>query len=325
MAMQVQPIDIGIDVSKKSLAIVQPDGRDHDREVHCDIDNDARAIRRWLKTLPGQARLAVEATGVFHLELIEQAHRAGHTVYVIDGYRLSRYRDSIGMRAKTDAGDATLLRRYLRREAADLRPWSPPPKGYRALQQLLLRRARLIQSKTRIDQSLSGLRELGPSRRALIRHIDQLDALLIKRVRKVLRTQQWHRSARRIQAIEGIGEITAAGLVMAFQRGRFASGDAFIAFLGLDVRTRQSGSWRGKEKLSKKGPPELRRLLYMAAMTARRSPTWAGFYQRYLDPGLSRIQALVALSRKLARVAYTLLKNETEYQPGYRREACMPT
>ena len=325
MAMQVQPIDIGIDVSKQLLAIAQPDLNDPDRETHCEIDNDAGAIRRWLKALPGPARLAVEATGVFHLELIEQAHRAGHTVYVIDGYRLSRYRDSIGTRAKTDAGDATLLRRYLRREAADLRPWSPPPKGYRALQQLLLRRARLVQSRTRIDQSLSGLSELRTSRRALIRHIDQLDQLLIKRMRKVLRTQQWHRSARRIQAIEGIGELTATGLVMAFQRGRFASSDAFIAFLGLDVRARQSGTWRGKEKLSKKGPPELRRLLYMAAMAARRSPTWAPFYQGCIDRGLSKIQALVALSRKLARVAYSLLRNGTEYHPGRRTDACMQT
>lgn len=325
MAMQVQLIDIGIDVSKKSLAIAQPDQRGHDQEVQCEIDNEPRAIRRWLKSLPGPACLAVEATGVFHLEMIEQAHRAGHTVYVLDGYRLNRYRDSIGGRAKTDASDARLLRRYLQREAADLRPWSPPPKGYRALQQLLLRRARLIQSKTRIDQSLSGLRELGPSRRALIRHIDQLDRILVKRIRKVLRNQLWHTQARRLQAIEGIGEITAAALVMAFQRGRFANSDAFVAFLGLDVRTRQSGSLRGKEKLSKKGAPELRRLLFMAAMAARRSETWAEFYQRHRDRGLSTIQSLVALSRKLARVAYALLKNETEYQPRIRQETCMAT
>lgn len=325
MAMQVQPIDIGIDVSKNSLAVAQPDVRDRDQEVQCEIDNERRAIRRWLKALPGPARLAVEATGVFHLELIEQAHQAGHTIYVIDGYRLSRYRDSIGARAKNDASDARLLRRYLRREAADLRPWSPPPKGYRDLQQLLLRRARLIQSKTRIDQSLSGLRELGPSRRALVRHIDQLERLLVKRIRKVLRAQQWHRPARQLQGIEGIGEITAAALVMAFQRGRFANSDAFVAFLGLDVRTRQSGTWRGKEKLSKKGAPELRRLLYMAAMAARRSATWAPFYRRHRDRGMSRIQSLVALARKLARVAYALMKNQTEYQPQMHREPCMTT
>lgn len=319
MAMRVEPIDVGIDVSKKSLAVAQ------EGEKIVEIVNDASSIRAWLKSLPQPARIGVEATGVYHVELVEQAHRAGHAVYVIDGYRLNRYRESIGGRAKTDASDARLLLRYLKREATDLRPWSPPPKGYRDLQQLILRRARLIQCKTRLDQSLGGLTQLGPTRRALLRHIDQVDQILKKRILKALRNQQWLQEARRIQAIEGIGDITAAALVMTFQRGAFGSSDAFIAFLGLDVRVRESGSFRGRRKLTKKGASELRRLLYMAAMTARRSATWQAFYQRHLDRGLSRIQSLVALARKLARVAFALLKNGSEYQPQMCQEGCIAT
>lgn len=320
MAMEVQPIDIGIDVGKNELTLARSD-----LEGIRSIDNTPSAISAWLRSLPGPARLAVEATGIFHVELVERAHRAGHTVYVIDGYRLNRYREGIGGRAKTDPGDARLLLRYLQREANDLRPWSPPPKGYRALQQLLLRRARLVQAKTRLDQSLRGLPQLGPSRRALIRHLDQLDQILIRRMRKVLLGQQWKEHARRLQAVEGIGEITAAALVMAFHRGRFTGADAFIAFLGLDVRVRESGSYRGRRKLTKKGAPELRRLLYMAAMTARRSSTWEGFYRRHRDRGLSRIQSLVALARKLARIAFALLKNGSEYRPQTRQEGCIAT
>ena len=318
MAMEVKPIDIGIDVCKKTLAVA------HDEKV-VEIPNDAGSIQSWLKSLPGPARIAVETTGIFHVELVERAHRAGHTVYVIDGYRLNHYRNSIGGRAKTDASDARLLLRYLDREADNLRPWSPPPKGYRELQQLILRRARLIQAKVKLDQSLSGLSQLASSRRSLIRHLDQFDQLLKKRIRQVLQNRQWYREARRIQAVEGIGEITAAALVMTFQRGPFRNSDAFIAFAGLDVRTRQSGAFQGKEKLSKKGAAELRRLLYMTAMTARRSPTWEPFYRRHRNRGLSKIQALVALARKLARVAFALLKNGTEYRPQIREEGCIAT
>jgi transposase len=317
--MRVEPIDVGIDVSKKTLAVAE------EGEKVVEIVNDAGSIRTWLKSLPQPARIAVEATGIYHVELVEQAHRAGHAVYVIDGYRLNRYRESIGGRAKTDASDARLLLRYLQREATDLRPWSPPPKGYRELQQLILRRARLIQSKTSLGQSLGGLTQLGPTRRALLRHIDQVDQILKKRIRKVLRNQQWLQEARRIQAIEGIGDITAAALVMTFQRGAFGSSDAFIAFLGLDVRIRESGSFKGRRKLTKKGASELRRLLYMAAMTARRSPTWKAFYQRHLDRGLSKIQSLVALARKLARVAFAMLRNGSEYRPQTRQEGCIAT
>jgi transposase len=319
MAMEVRPIHIGIDVSKSTLVIANDD------DSITEIANEAPAIRRWLKSLPGPARIGVEATGVFHVELIERAHQAGHAVYVIDGFKLNRYRDSVGGRAKTDASDAQLLRRYLTNELKDLSPWSPSPKGYRALQNLLLRRAKLVQCRTRIDQSLRGLTELGPSRRALLRQIDQLDRMIVRRIYKVLRSQQWYTEAKNVQGIEGIGELISAALVMAYHRGRFRSSDAFIAFIGLDVRIKDSGTLKGRRKLTKKGSPELRRLLYLAAMTASRSATWAPFYQRYLDRGLATTEALIILARKLARVAFALLKNGTQYKPKSARGACIAT
>ena len=112
---------------------------------------------------------------------------------------------------------------------------------------------------------------------------------------------------------------------MAFRRGRFRNSDAFVAFLGLDVRVRDSGRQRGRRKLTKQGDPELRRLLHLAAMGACRSTTWQAFYQRHLDRGLSKIQALVVLARKLARVAYALMKNQTDYRPRVTEEACVAT
>lgn len=53
-----------------------------------------------------------------------------------------------------------------------------------------------------------------------------------------------------------------------------------------------------------------------AAMAAARSATWQPFLQRHLDRGLSKIQAYVAL----ARVAFALLKQQTDYQPKIPRE-----
>lgn len=320
MAMRVQPLNIGVDVSKDELVICRAD-----QEALVSIDNGPKAIAAWLKTLPGPARIAVEATNVFHLELIEQAHRRGHEVFVIDGYRLNRYRESIGGRAKTDACDARLLLRYLDREGQDLRPWSPPPKAYRALQRLINRRATLVRTRVTLEQSLGALKELRASVQALLRQLKKLDKMIQQRILKALRHHGWHDHFRRIMAIEGIGPITAAAVIMAFHRGRFRSSDAFIAFLGLDVQVRESGKYKGRRKLTKQGAPELRRLLYLAAMTACRSPAWQAFYQRHLDRGLSTTQALVVLARKLARIAYTLLKNESQYQPRIHPEGCMAT
>ena len=309
MAMQVEPILIGVDVSKAEL-VVSIDGAIPER-----LANEPRAIRRWLKGLHGPACLALEATSTFHLALAEAAHRRGHTVYLVNGYRLNRYRESIGGRAKTDATDACLLVRYLQRERDQLRPWSPPSKAYRALMQLLHRRATLVRARVAIQQSLQGLAALKASLQALTRHLARLDALIGKRIRDALARAGWQEPYRRCQAIEGIGPVTAAALATLFQRAHFANSDAFVAFLGLDVRVRDSGTHRGRRKLTKRGDPELRRLLYLAAMQASRQPAWAGYYRRCLERGLQPVQAFNALARKLARVAFAVMKNETDYVP----------
>jgi transposase len=310
MAMPEDVLLIGVDVAKATLAIASSA-----TEPVVTLANEAPAIRGWLKTLPGGVCLAVEATNIYHVALVDLAHAAGHTVYVIDGYRLKTYRESIGGRAKTDVSDARLLLRYLKNERQDLRPWSPPPQGYAMLQRLLRRRAVVIQAKTTLRQSLACLPELKASVGALMRHMARLDLLLKKRILKTLTDLDWSAQATRCQAIEGIGPVTSAALTMIYHRGTFASADAYIAFMGMDVRVRDSGTFKGRRKLTKRGDPELRRLLYLAAMTARRSATWHDFYERALARGLKPIQALVALARKLARIAFALLKKGSTYHP----------
>lgn len=309
MAMQVQHSFIGIDVAKDELVI-------YDASQHSliTIPNTPAAIRRWLKTFPGNCEIAIEATSTYHMTVSELAHKKGLHVYVIDGYQLSHYRQGIGGRAKTDACDAQLLARYLRNEKADLRRWSPPPKAYRILQSLLRRRAALVKARTALQQSLGTEPVLKVSLKSLIKRIDQLDLLIQRRLREAVKEAGLTHQVKRCQAIEGVGPITAIGLVMAFLRADFQSSDAFIAFLGLDVRVKDSGKHTGKRRLSKKGDSEIRRLLHCAAMTASRGSQWRPLYESYLTRGLAKTQALVILARKLARIAFALMKNKTEYQ-----------
>ncbi|SFP04602.1 hypothetical protein SAMN03159304_05870, partial [Pseudomonas sp. NFACC24-1] len=72
---------------------------------------------------------------------------------------------------------------------------------------------------------------------------------------------------------------------------------------------------KGRRCLSKRGDPEARRLMHNAAMSARRTAAWKGFYEALRARGLSTTEALVALARKLARVVFALLKNQSEYLP----------
>lgn len=321
MASQTTPVFIGIDICQARLDICSEEGTC----IHS-IENTRTAIRGWLARLTqGEICVACEATGRYHQTLVDEVQRAGHTVYLIDGYRLSRYRDSLGVRAKTDASDARLLRRYLRSEYEQLRAYTPPPAEVVRIRQLLRRRAVLVRVRVTLQQSMADLALIRSGVRRVLEQIDRIEAAIQKQIVKLIELSGWAEDYRRCLALEGVGPLTSAALSNTFHHGRFASADAFIAYLGLDIRVRESGTSRGRGKLTKKGDPETRRLLHNAAMSAARSSTWKPFYQAHLARGFTKTQALVVLARKLARVAFSIMKNGSTYQPQPPSNACAQT
>ncbi|HEX9414276.1 MAG TPA: IS110 family transposase, partial [Ktedonobacterales bacterium] len=84
---------------------------------------------------------------------------------------------------------------------------------------------------------------------------------------------------------------------------RFTRVDQVVAYAGLEPRTHDSGRYAGQRRLSKRGPGALRHALYMAALVAVRCrPEWQARYQRLLDRGRAKKEALTILSRKLLTV-----------------------
>ncbi|KPX12639.1 ISPpu10, transposase [Pseudomonas syringae pv. delphinii] len=255
-----------------------------------------------------------DGRGIRNVDLVELAYLAGFDVYIIDGFQLSNYRKGVGGRSKTDASDARLLARFLKNEGEELRPWTPPPAAYGKLQSLLRRRASLVQARTSLTQSWANDASLKSAFATFLKSIERLDLLIKKKLKDVLREAGLMEQVARCQAIEGIGFLTATALVMAYSRGDFKRGDSYIAFLGMDLRVADSGQKNGRRSLSKRGCSEIRRLLHNAAMSASRSGAWKEFYNYHRSRGKATTQVLVMLARKLARVAFALMKNQSEYR-----------
>lgn len=300
---------IGVDVAKNELVIYH---QDHDRLET--IANTSPAIKRWLKTLSDKSAIAIEATNTFHVLFADLAYAAGCDLYIVDGYALSHYRKGVKIRAKTDAIDARLLARYLKNEGHNLQCWTPPPALYRQLLSLFRKRAALVQARTRLTQSWSNEPALKAAFSGQLCSMKKLEVQVERMIRGLVEKAGLMGEVKRCMAVEGIGFLTAARLLASYQRGQFSGGDAFIAFLGMDLRVAQSGQTKGLSKLTKRGDPEARRLLHNAAMSARRTKAWKPFYEAQRARGFSTTQALVMLSRKLARVAFALLKNQGEYR-----------
>lgn len=312
MAMSVsvsKPI-VGVDVAKNELVIYQAE-----LDLLETISNDKAAIKKWLKALPAPVDLAIESTNIYHLAFADMAHEAGCTIYMVGGYELSHYRKGVNVRAKTDALDAKLLARYLKNEYGELHPWIPPSPLYRRLLSLFRRRAALVQARVGLVQSWKNEPLLKSAFAEQVASMQRLETLVEKMINEQLKEAGLLAQLTRCTKVEGVGFLTGARLIVAFERGDFRNADAFIAFLGMDLRVSQSGQKDGRRSLTKRGDPEARRLLHNAAMSASRTPAWKGFYEEQRARGFSTTQALVILARKLARVVFALLKGQSEYQP----------
>lgn len=124
-----------------------------------------------------------------------------------------------------------------------------------------------------------------------------------------------------LRSLPGIGPVLALTILAeAGDLRRFAHHRQFIKYCGLDLAKCQSGQFRGKERLSKRGNARLRFAFWFAATIAvrMRENSFHEKYERYIqsDPlnADRKRKALTAVAAKMARVAYSLVKHQTSYR-----------
>lgn len=309
---------VGVDVSKATLDIAI--------DAHAgsmQIANSSSAIRTGLKDLPKECCIGIESTGAYHQLFVRLAIAAGHTVYLLNTRDLSYYARAIGRRAKTDKLDAQLIARYLAREHEHLHPYELPTKLQTELTALMQRRHTAVVSQTMLRQSFVALTPKPCSLANALRSLDKLIADLDRLMHElVAQDPQLAPLAKNLDTVVGFGPLLSNVLANTITRHPFKNADAFIAYVGYDPRVRDSGRQRGRRFLSKSGPAELRRLLYVAAMSASKTKLWRPFYERYRARGLSTTATLVILARKLARIAFSIVKHRTVFKPELIESAC---
>jgi transposase len=119
-----------------------------------------------------------------------------------------------------------------------------------------------------------------------------------------------------IQSIPGVGLLTAVIIVV--ETNGFASISnirQLVSYAGLDVKIRESGKWKGKSKISKKGNRHIRKALYMPTYSKIRNdkPTKEK-YEQLVEKKGKKMVAAVAMQRKLLGLMYTLWKKEEKFR-----------
>lgn len=305
-------LHVGVDVAKDTVVVACTEQQ---FPVH-QVLNQRPPLLAWLKSLPAGSRLGLESTGTYHELLADLAHAHGHTVYLLNPMETRHYAKAMGARAKTDRVDATLLARLVAQEHRTLRCYTPPTATQRQLDRLIRRRAKIVRMKSMLKLTMRNLGGFAPEVKAVVRKLDALLAKLDTTMATLAARSSAHVAAqRRVETIVGVGPLVGLTLTNTLERVPFRHADAFVAFTGLDPRAKDSGKKAGRRRLSKRGPAELRRLLFNAAMAAVKTKVWKPIYDSYRTRGWSTTASLIIIARKIARAAWSIHRYHSTFNP----------
>jgi len=121
-------------------------------------------------------------------------------------------------------------------------------------------------------------------------------------------------------SIKGAGKIQPMAVAAEIgDPSRFASADMakkVLAYAGCDPRVRESGKWKGRTKMSKRGSPSLRHALYLMAGTIRlHTPAFNTVYKHQIAMGKHHNVALSHVVRKIVEVMCGMYKTNTRFMP----------
>jgi transposase len=308
---------LGVDVSKAELVGTWRDPETQEIGWQGVVPNSPAGIRQLLRRVPAGA-VVVEPTGRYGEALIWATQQAGREVLMATPRKARAFLWSTQPRAKTDRVDSAGLALYGLR--GRLRPYLLPSPAVEQVKQLLAARRGLSQSLTALKLQRAALplaaESLTPAIEALTEQLATLDRRLAEATQAA---PELAPVVTALDAVPGIGPVTAAALAACLVTKQFTHPDQFVAYLGLDLRLQQSGRRAGTPRLSKQGDAELRRLLYLAASAATRvkdDQTFATRYAREQAKGLAKTAALNAVARKLAKISWSLVAHNATYDPA---------
>lgn len=295
------------------------------------FNNTKKGIKEFYRWVQAKCKqeipvvFVVEATGVYYEHLAYYLDENGCKLSVVLPNRAKKYLVSIGAKSKNDKIDSKGLARMGAEQ--NLEQWQAPAESIIRLRHLTRQKESLEKTKTSLSNQLEALlsakyisKEIAAQQKEIIKLIEKK----IKETEKLISKQihddeELSEKVKRITEVKGLGTLTVA-TVIAETNGflHFNNQRQLVSYAGYDVIENQSGKHVGRTKISKKGNARIRRIMYMAAMTAinHHDPVLRSLYDRVYERTMIKMKGQVAVQRKLLVLIYTLWKNGEKYNPN---------
>jgi transposase len=304
-------IVVGIDVSKDRLDVhVEPSG-----EAFA-VARDAAGLEALVERLKPLSvkTVAVEATGGFETVVAASLCAAALPVVVVNPAQVRSFAQAVGKRAKTDPIDAAVIARFVATTRPQVRPL--PDAQTRRLSDLVARRRQIIammvaekQRQTRAEGRMK--KSILRLTKALQKELTEIEAEIDDAVRG---SPLWREKEDLLASVPGIGATIARTLLADLPELGTLDRRQIAALVGLAPWTRQSGKWRGRSFIGG-GRATVRTALFNGARVAARwNPPLRAFYRRLVAAGKPKMQALIAVARKLLTILNAILRDRRPWQ-----------
>ena len=319
--MSVLSVTVGIDVAKAHVDVCVLGVASGVQRFANDADGHS-ALAAALLPL-GTGLVVMEATGGYEAALACSLQASGLPVAVLNPRQARDFARSMGRLAKTDAVDACMLAemaavlvhredlaRFVRPVADECQQW---------LAALVTRRRQLLAMLGSERQRLQITpRKLHPSIEAIIAAIkaqlDDLEAQMMDHVR-----EHFSGLDGLLQSTSGIGPVASATLIAQLPELGRLNRREIAALVGVAPMSNDSGNRKGRRRVQG-GRFEIRRVLYMATLTAARyNPVIRAFYERLKAAGKLPKVALVACMRKLLTMLNAMVRTGKPWDASLHR------
>jgi transposase len=256
-----------------------------------------------------------EATGGYEQCLVQVLKRKNIAVSVVHPNKVRAFAKSKGILSKTDKMDAKILFEYATM-------FKPEPDLYfhteseEMLAGLLKRREQLQEDKFReqyrLDKILSKT-----VKKSLENHIKWIEKELENIEQEISDLQKNDEIIRKkidlLTSVPSIGNLSASYLVCFLPELGKLNHKEIASLVGVAPFNRDSGGFKGK-RFIRGGRTNLRKMLYMAALTSTRwCESMKIFYQRLKNKGKPTKVALTAVMRKLLIMLNSIVKRQTPW------------
>jgi transposase len=310
---------IGVDISKDKFDVCFVD--EDDKNTYKKYSNNKLGISMFAKDLHNdiEVPIVMESTGRHHLLVAITLTEQKYSVYVINPILTKQYSSARVRKCKTDRIDSEILSKIAISEKNNLIKFKTNNSTI-----YIKNKVHLIEKmKKNLQITVTVIKEYQSTMEVIDKKDDTFIKSLktqVKELKKIIEKEETlickqvvsDPVLEELDSIEGVSRINAIKILSHLSDKTFQNRDQVVAFAGLDITKKESGSSvHGKGRISKRGNPILRKILFQSSWgMIMHSKEYREMFDQYRSKGHHYYTCLIIISRKLLRKIFYFFKKK---------------